>query len=85
MEPQIMNSDIVVIQRKDDWSNTDDFVSAVRLNEGLTLKLAQFDQLCQQVLLHPFNADYRVQVVDSMQGDDISMVGIMVMQLKMNG
>lgn len=83
MEPQIMNNDIVVIQRKDDWSNTDGSVCAVRLNDGITLKRIQFDHQRQQVLLHPFNADYRVQVVDSMQGDDISLIGTMVMQLRM--
>jgi len=83
MEPQIMHSDIVVIQRKDDWSNTDNSVCAVRLNGGITLKRIQFDLQRQQVLLHPFNADYRVQVVDSMQGDDISLIGTMVMQLRM--
>jgi len=83
MEPQIMNSDIVVIQRKDDWSYTDGSVCAVRVNDGITLKRIQFDHQRQQVLLHPFNADYRVQVVDSMQGDDISLIGTMVMQLRM--
>lgn len=83
MEPQIMHSDIVVIQRKEDWSNTDGAVCAVRLNDGITLKRIQFDHQRQQVLLHPFNADYRVQVVDSMQGEYISLIGTMVMQLRM--
>jgi SOS-response transcriptional repressor LexA len=83
MEPQIMNNDIVVIQRREDWSNTDGSVCAVRLEDGITLKRIQFDHQRQQVLLHSFNADYRVQVVDSMQGDDISLIGTMVMQLRM--
>ncbi|MDD2229602.1 MAG: S24 family peptidase [Candidatus Cloacimonetes bacterium] len=83
MEPQIMNNDIVVIQRKDDWINTDGAVCAVRVNDGITLKRIQFDHQRQQVLLHPFNAEYRVQVVDSMQGDDLSLIGTMVMQLRM--
>jgi len=83
MEPQIMNNDIVVIQRKDDWSNTDGSVCAVRLKDGITLKRIQFDHQRQQVLLHPFNAEYRVQVVDSMQGDDISLIGTMVIQLRL--
>jgi SOS-response transcriptional repressor LexA len=82
MEPQIMHSDIVVIQRREDWSNTDGSVCAVRLNNGITLKCVQFDHQRQQVLLHPFNADYRVQVVDSMQGDGISLIGTLVMQLR---
>lgn len=73
----------VVIQGKDDGSNTDGSVCAIRLNDGITLKRIQFDHQRQQVLLHPFNADYRVQVVDSMQGDDISLIGTMVMQLRM--
>jgi len=79
-----MHNDFVEIQRKDDWSNTDGAVCAVRLNDGITLKRIQFDQQRQQVLLHPFNADYRVQVVDSMQGDDISLIGTIVMQLRIN-
>ena len=83
MEPQIMNNDIVVIQRKDDWNNTDGSVCAVRLNDDITLKRIQFDHQRQQVLLHPFNVEYRVQVVDSIQGDDISLIGTMVMQLRM--
>jgi SOS-response transcriptional repressor LexA len=70
MKPQIMNNDIVVIQRKEDWSNTDGAVCAVRVNDGITLKRMQFDHQRQQVLLHPFNAEYRVQVIDSLQGDD---------------
>ena len=81
MEPQIMKNDIVVIQRKDDWSNTDGAVCAVRLNDGITLKRIQFDQQRQQVLLHPFNADYRVLVVDSMQVENISLLGNMMMHL----
>ncbi|MFA6910994.1 MAG: S24 family peptidase [Candidatus Cloacimonadaceae bacterium] len=60
MEPQIMHNDIVVIQRKDNWSNTDGSVCAVRLNDGITLKRIQFDHQRHQVLAHPFNADYRV-------------------------
>ncbi|MDP2215722.1 MAG: XRE family transcriptional regulator [Methanolobus sp.] len=84
MEPQIMHNDIVVIQRREDWSNTDGSVCAVRLHDGITLKRIQFDHQRQQVLLHPFNAEYRVQVVDSMQGDDISLIGTMVMQLRLS-
>lgn len=38
MEPQIMHGDIVVLQRKDDWSSANGSVSAVRLNDGITLK-----------------------------------------------
>jgi hypothetical protein len=59
-------------------------VCAVRLNDGITLKRIQFYHQRQQVLLHPFNAEYRVQVVDSMQGDDISLIGTMVMQLRLS-
>ncbi|NLW19533.1 MAG: hypothetical protein GXY81_07580 [Candidatus Cloacimonetes bacterium] len=54
----------------------------VRLQDGINLKRIQFDHHRQQVLLHPFNVDYRVQVVDSLQGDDISLIGTMVMQLR---
>jgi len=68
---------------KKDRNKTDGTVCAVRLNDGITLKRIQFDHQRQQVLLHPFNADYRVQVVDSMQGEDISLIGAMVMQLRM--
>jgi SOS-response transcriptional repressor LexA len=83
MELQIMNNDVVVIQKEDDWSNTDGAVCAVRVNDGITLKRIQFDHQRQQVLLHPFNAEYRVQVIDSMQGDNLSLIGTMVLQLRM--
>lgn len=83
MELQIMNNDIVVIQKKDDWSNTDGAVCAVRVNDGIIPKRIQFDHQLQQVLLHPFNAEYRVQVIDSLQGDDLSLIATMVMQLRL--
>jgi hypothetical protein len=50
---------------------------------GITLKRIQFDHQHQQVLLHPFNAGYRVQVVDSFEGDYILLIGTMVMQLRL--
>ncbi len=53
------------------------------LSDGITLKRIQFDHQRQQVLLHPFNADYRVQVVDSLQGDEIYLIGVMVMQMRL--
>jgi SOS-response transcriptional repressor LexA len=79
-----MHSDIMVILRKQGWSDTDGAVCAVRLKNSITLKRIQFEHQGQQKLLHPFNADYRVQqVVDSFQGDNISLIGTMVMQLRM--
>jgi SOS-response transcriptional repressor LexA len=57
MEPEVMHNDIVVIPRKQDWSNTDGVVRAVRSNDGITLKRIQFNHQGQQMLLHPFNAN----------------------------
>ena len=71
MEPEVMHNDIVVIPRKQDWSNTDGVVCAVRLKDSITLKRIQFDHQRLQVLLHSFNTDYRVKVVDALQGDEI--------------
>lgn len=73
----------MVIPRKQDWSNTDGTVRAVRSNDGITLKRIQFDHQRLHVLLHSFNTDYRVQVFDSFQGDNISLIGTMVMQWRM--
>ena len=84
MEPQIIHNDIVVIQRREDWSNTDGAACAVRLNDGITLKRIQFDHQRQQVLLHPLNAEYRVQVIDSLQGDDQILIGTIFLQLRLN-
>jgi SOS-response transcriptional repressor LexA len=83
IEPEVMHSDIVVIPRKQDWSSIDEVVCAVRLNDGITLKRIQLDHQGQQGLFHPFNTDYRVQVFDSFQGDNISLIGTMVMQWRM--
>ncbi|HQH50326.1 MAG TPA: hypothetical protein PLA08_02850 [Candidatus Cloacimonadota bacterium] len=44
------------------------------MNDGITMKCIQFYHQRQQVLLHTFNTDYHVQVVDSVQGDDISLI-----------
>ena len=56
-----MHNDFVEIQRKDDWSNTDGAVCAVRLNDGITLKRILFDHHRQQVhyILSMLNTGFR--------------------------
>lgn len=83
IKQQVINNESVDAQRKKVCNNTDGAVSAFRLNDAITLKHIQFDHQRQQVLLHPFNADYRVQVLDSIQDEDISLIGTMVMQLRL--
>lgn len=83
IKQQVRNKDSVDVQRKNDWSDTDGAVCAVRFNDGNILKQFQFDHQHQQMFLQPFNVDYRVLVLDSMQGDDISLIGTMIIQLRM--
>lgn len=82
MEPIIQNNDIVVIQRCYDWSGVDGAVCAVRYEGAITLKRVQFDHKRQEVLLQPFNLDFRVQVIDSLQSETLFLIGTIALQLR---
>ncbi len=75
MEPTIQNNDMVVIKRCYDWSGTDGMVCAVRYEGGITLKRVQFDHKRQEIILQPLNSDFRVMVLDSVQSEELSLIG----------
>ena len=82
MEPAIQNSDIAVIKRCYDWSGMDGLVCAVRFEGSITLKRVQFDHKRQEVLLQPFNLDFRVLVLDSLQSEQLFLIGTIALLLR---
>jgi SOS-response transcriptional repressor LexA len=82
MEPVIQNNDIVVIQRCYDWSGVDGMVCAVRFEGAITLKRVQFVPKRQEVLLQPFNLDFQVQVLDSLQSEQLFLIGTIALQVR---
>ncbi|MDD2229311.1 MAG: XRE family transcriptional regulator [Candidatus Cloacimonetes bacterium] len=83
MEPNIMHEDIVVIKQEVDWDFANERVCAVRAEDGTTLKKVELDHANKRVILQPFNLDYKVQILDSDQGLDIFLIGILSLQLRL--
>jgi len=82
MEPNIEHNDLVLIRRCYDWRLADNTVCAVRVDGAVTIKRVQLDPKRAQVVLHPFNLDYRVQIIDSFQNDDLFLIGTIALQLR---
>jgi SOS-response transcriptional repressor LexA len=82
MEPQIANKDIIIIKRCYDWTGVDGMVCAVRYEGDITLKRVQFDHKRQEVLLQPFNLDFRVLVLDSLQSEQLFLIGTIALLLR---
>lgn len=83
MEPNIEHNDLVLVKRCDEWRLADNKVCAIRVEGGVTLKRVQLDPQRAQVLLHPFNLDFRVQILDSFQNDDLFLIGTIALQLRL--
>ncbi len=83
MEPGISHEDIVVIQQELDWQNADGKVCAVRADDGATLKKVELDPENNRIILQPFNLDFRVQILDSDQTQDIFLIGVLSLQLRL--
>ncbi len=83
MEPNIMHEDIVIIKQAFDWDWADGRVCAVRAEDGTTLKKVELDPANNRIILQPFNIDYKVQIIDSEQGLDAFLVGVLSLQLRL--
>lgn len=83
MEPNIMHEDIVIIKQSFDWEFADGKVCAVRADDGTTLKKVELDPANNRIILQPFNIDYKVQILDSDQGLDAFLVGVLSLQLRL--
>ncbi|MDD3357326.1 MAG: S24 family peptidase, partial [Dysgonamonadaceae bacterium] len=83
MEPNILHEDIVVIKQELDWELANEKVSAVRADDGVTLKKVELDHANKRIILQPFNIDYKVQILDPDQGLDIYLIGVLSLQLRL--
>jgi SOS-response transcriptional repressor LexA len=82
MEPLIHNADVVVIRSTPMWDDGDNKVCAVRTDEGITLKKVIIDHKMERIILQPFNMDFSVLIIDSDQTSEVSLIGVMSLQLR---
>ena len=83
MEPNILHEDIVVIKQELDWEIANEKVCAIRADDGVTLKKVELDPTNRRIILQPFNLDYKVQIIDSDQGLEAFLIGILSLQLRL--
>ena len=83
MEPNIMHEDIVVIKQELDWEIANEKVCAIRADDGVTLKKVELDPTNRRIILQPFNLDYKVQIIDSDQGLEAFLIGVLSLQLRL--
>jgi SOS-response transcriptional repressor LexA len=83
MEPNIMHEDLVIIKQSLDWDYANGRVCAVRATDGVTLKKVVLDPANSRIILQPFNMDYNVQILDPDQGLEITLIGILSLQLRL--
>lgn len=83
MEPNILHEDIVVIKQELDWEIANEKVCAIRADDGVTLKKVELDPTNKRIILQPFNLDYKVQIIDSDQGLEAFLIGILSLQLRL--
>lgn len=83
MEPNIMHEDLVIIRQSLDWEYANGKVCAVRATDGVTLKKVVLDPANSRIILQPFNMDFNVQIIDPDQGVEITLIGILSLQLRL--
>lgn len=83
MEPNILHEDIVVIKQELDWEIANERVCAIRADDGVTLKKVELDPTNRRIILQPFNLDYKVQIIDSDQGLEAFLIGVLSLQLRL--
>jgi len=83
MEPNILHEDIVVIKQELDWEIANEKVCAIRADDGVTLKKVELDPTNKRIILQPFNLDYKVQIIDSDQGLETFLIGVLSLQLRL--
>ncbi len=83
MEPNILHEDIVVIKQELDWEIANEKVCAIRADDGVTLKKVELDPTNRRIILQPFNLDYKVQIIDSDQGLEAFLIGVLSLQVRL--
>jgi phage repressor protein C with HTH and peptisase S24 domain len=83
MEPIIQHADIVIIKANPIWELANNQIAAIRTSDGVTLKKVQIDHHREQVILQPFNLDFPVLILHSDWNSDASLIGTIVLQLRL--
>ncbi len=77
MEPMILNDDLVLIYRENDWNRVTGKVCAIRLNGEITLKEVQIEPESEVIFLHPYNHKFKTLVVHQDKYQDVFLVGVL--------
>jgi SOS-response transcriptional repressor LexA len=83
MEPNISHGDIVVIRYEVDWQTVENRVCAVRNEDGVTLKKVVIDHATYQVILQPYNLDFKPLILDPNRDSAVALIGPMVLQFRL--
>ncbi len=59
MSPEVQHGDVVIINKIYDWEDLDNRIVAVRIDDGVTLKVLKLDHDNQCSWLMPINDDYK--------------------------
>ncbi len=75
MSPEIQHNDVVIVNKIYDYDDMDNRIVAVRLDDGITLKLLKLDHENQCSWLMPINDDYKPILIN--QYSSIVMLGVL--------
>jgi SOS-response transcriptional repressor LexA len=75
MQPEIQNGDIVIINKIYDWEELDDKIVAVRVDDGITLKVLKLDHDNECSWLVPINTGYKPILLNGYS--NIQLLGVM--------
>ncbi len=75
MSPEIQHNDVVIVNKIYDYDDMDNRIVAVRLDDGITLKLLKLDHENECSWLMPINDDYKPILIN--QFSSIAMLGVL--------
>ncbi len=75
MSPEIQHSDVVIINKFYDYDDMDNRIVAVRIDDGITLKLLKLDHDNKCSWLMPINDDYKPILIN--QYSTINILGVL--------
>jgi SOS-response transcriptional repressor LexA len=75
MSPEIQHNDVVILNKVYDYDDMDNRIVAVRLDDGITLKLLKLDHENECSWLMPINDDYKPILIN--QYSSIVMLGVL--------
>ncbi len=75
MSPEVQHGDIVIISKIYDWEDLDNRIVAVRIDDGVTLKVIKIDHDNQCSWLMPINDDYKPILLN--EYSTVVMLGVM--------